>query len=106
MPHVLIAGRGYVGNAAAKLFADSGWDVTGWVRTDRVTGRVGEGEISVKAVDITNLDAVRRNAFAANLVVHCASSGADSYRHVYRDGAANLSACFPDARLLAEPAVP
>jgi len=100
MPHVLIAGRGYVGNAAAKLFADSGWDVTGWVRTDRVTGRVGEGEISVKAVDITNLDAVRRNAFAANVVVHCASSGADSYRHVYRDGAANLSACFPDARLL------
>ena len=100
MPHVLIAGRGYVGNAAAKLFADSGWDVTGWVRTDRVTGRVGEGEISVKAVDITNLDAVRSNAFSANVVVHCASSGADSYRHVYRDGAANLSACFPDARLL------
>src|SRR5947207_4645858 len=100
MPHVLIAGRGYVGSAAAKLFADSGWDVTGWVRTDRVAGRVGEGEISVKAVDITNLDAVRRNAFAANVVVHCASSGADSYRHVYRDGVANLSACFPGARLI------
>src|SRR5205823_14847631 len=100
MPHVLIAGRGYVGNAAAKLFADSGWDVTGWVRTDRVAGRVGEDEISVKAVDITNMDAVRRNAFAANVVVHCTSSGAHSYRHVYRDGAANRSAWCPDARSL------
>jgi nucleoside-diphosphate-sugar epimerase len=100
MPHILIAGCGYVGSAAAKLFAESGWDVTGWVRTDQVAGRAGEGEISLKVVDITNLDAVRRNAFAANVVVHCASSGADSYRHVYRDGAANLSACFPEARLI------
>ena len=100
MPHVLIAGCGYVGSAAAKLFADSGWDVIGWVRTDQAGGRVGEGEISLTAIDITNLEAVRRNAFAANVVVHCASSGADSYRRVYRDGAANLSACFPGARLI------
>jgi nucleoside-diphosphate-sugar epimerase len=100
MSHVLIAGCGYVGRAAAKLFVDSGWDVSGWVRTDQMGGRVGEGEISLKAVDITNLDAVRHNAFVANVVVHCASSGADSYRHVYQDGAANLSACFPGARLI------
>lgn len=100
MPHVLIAGFGYVGSVAAKLFADSGWGVTGWVRTNQVAGPVREGEISLKAVDITNLDAVRSNAFAANVVVHCASSGADSYRHVYRDGVDNLSACFPGARLI------
>jgi len=100
MPHVLIAGCGYVGSVAAKLFADSGWDVTGWVRSDQVAGRGGEGKISLKAVDIANLEAVRSNAFAANVVVHCASSGADSYRHVYRDGIANLSACFPGARLI------
>ena len=63
MPHVLIAGFGYVGRVAAKLFADSGWGVTGWVRTNQVAGPVREGEISLKAVDITNLDAVRSNAF-------------------------------------------
>ena len=100
MPHVLIAGCGYVGSVAARLFADAGWDVTGWVRTDQVAGRVGEGEISLKAVDITNLDAVHRDAFATDVVVHCASSGADSYRRVYRDGVANLCACFPGARLI------
>ena len=32
--------------------------------------------------------------------MHCASSGADSYLHVYRDGAANLAACFPNARII------
>ena len=100
MPNVLIAGCGYVGSVAAKLFADSGWGVTGWVRTNQVAGLVGEREISLRAVDITNLDAVRSNAFAANVVVHCASSGADSYRHVYRDGVDNLSSCFPGARLI------
>ncbi len=100
MPHVLIAGCGYVGSAAAKLFADSGWDVTGWVRTNQMAGQVGQAEISLKAVDITNLDAVHRNVFAADVVVHCASSAADSYCHVYRDGVANLAACFPGARLI------
>jgi len=100
MPHVLIAGCGYVGGVAAKLFADSGWGVTGWVRTNPLAVRGGEGEILVKPVDITDLDAVRSNAFGANVVVHCASSGADSYRHVYRDGVANLSACFPAARII------
>jgi nucleoside-diphosphate-sugar epimerase len=100
MPHVLIAGCGYVGSVAAKLFARSGWGVTGWVRTHQATARAGEAGTSLKAVNITDLDAVRSNAFAANVVVHCASSGADSYRHVYRDGATNLAACFPAARLI------
>src|SRR5690242_16532533 len=100
MPHVLIAGCGYVGRVAAKLFADAGWGVTGWVRTNQVAVPGAEGDISLKVVDIADLDAVRSNAFSANVVVHCASSGSDSYRHVYRDGVANLSACFPAARII------
>lgn len=100
MPHVLIAGCGYVGTAAANLFAHSGWTVTGWVRTARTPSRVGDGQISIKAVDITNLDAVRKNAFPADLVVHCASSGSDSYRRVYRGGVMNLVGSFPGARVI------
>src|SRR2546423_1362893 len=100
MPHVLIAGCGYVGRVAAKLFADSGWGVTGWVRRNQSAGPAGEGDISLKAVDITDLDAVRSNAFGANVVVHCASSGSDSYHHIYRDGVANLSTSFPAARIM------
>jgi nucleoside-diphosphate-sugar epimerase len=94
MPRVLVAGYGYVGSVAAKLFAEAGWDVTGWTRSQQKTGAAGERATSLQAVDITNLEMVRRHAFAANAVVHCASSGTDSYRRVYRDGAANLAAAF------------
>jgi nucleoside-diphosphate-sugar epimerase len=100
MPSVLIAGCGYVGSAAARLFAEEGWEVIGWTRTGESAERPTAGGISMSAVDITDLETVRRNSFAADVVVHCASSGADSYLRVYRDGAANLAACFPNARII------
>lgn len=100
MQRVLIAGCGYVGTATAKLFAEAGWDVTGWVRTAQIPGRAGDREMSLGLVDITSLEAVRKNTFAADVVVHCASSGSDSYRRVYRDGVANLVTCFRDARII------
>jgi nucleoside-diphosphate-sugar epimerase len=100
MPRVLIAGCGYVGSAAAKLFAEERWKVIGWTGSEQSAERAGESAISLSAVDITDLETVRRNSFAADVVVHCASSGADSYLHVYRDGAANLAACFPNTRII------
>ena len=100
MPRVLIAGCGYVGSAAAKLFAEEGWEVIGWTRSGQSAERTTAGGISLCAVDIADVETVRRNSFAADVVVHCASSGNDSYLHVYRDGAANLAACFPGARLV------
>lgn len=100
MPRVLIAGCGYVGSAVARLFAKEGWEVIGWTRTGQSAEPLGESAISLSAVDITDLETVRRNSLPADVVVHCASSGADSYLHVYRDGAANLAACFPNARLI------
>jgi nucleoside-diphosphate-sugar epimerase len=100
MPRVLIAGCGYVGSAAAGLFAKEGWEVMGWTRSGRSAETPEKSAIRLSAVDITDLEVVRRNSLPADVVVHCASSGADSYRHVYRDGAANLAACFPNARLI------
>ncbi len=100
MQCVLIAGCGYVGSAAAKLFAEEGWEVIGWTRSEQSAERAGQSAISLSAVDITDLETVRRNSLAADVVVHCASSAADSYLHVYRDGAANLAACFPNARII------
>src|SRR6266487_1349304 len=100
MPSVLIAGCGYVGSAAAKLFAEERWEVTGWTRSEQSAEPTLESAISLCAVDITDLETVRRNSFADDVVVHCASSGADSHLHVYRDGAVNLAACFPGARII------
>ena len=100
MPRVLIAGCGYVGGAAARLFSEEGWEVIGWTRSEQSAERAGESAISLCALDITDLETVRRNRFAADVVVHCASSGSDSYLHVYRDGATNLATCFPNARII------
>jgi len=100
MPRVLIAGCGYVGSAAARLFAEEGREVIGWTRSGQSAEPPGESAISLSAVDITDLETVRRNSFQADVVVHSASSGADSYLNVYRDGAANLAACFPNARII------
>ena len=100
MPRVLIAGCGYVGSAAAKLFAEEHWEVVGWTRSEQSARRTLGSAISFSAVDITDLETVRRNSVAADVVVHCASSGADSYLHVYRDGVANLAACFPNGRII------
>ena len=100
MPRLLIAGCGYVGSAAARLFAEEGWEVIGWTRSGKLAKPPGESAISLSAVDITDLETVRRKSFPADVVVHCASSGADSYLHVYRGGAANLAACFPNARII------
>src|SRR5207245_10824170 len=75
-------------------------EVIGVSRSEESSGRSLESAFSLCAVDITDLEAVRRNRFPADVVVHCSSSGADSYLHVYRDGAANLAACFPNARII------
>src|SRR2546430_14956947 len=100
MPRVLIAGCGYVGSAAARRFAEEGWEVIGRTKSGQSTDLPGEGATPSAAVDITDRETGGRNSSPADVVVHCASSGADSYRHVYRDGAANLAACFPSARLI------
>src|SRR5437762_14167066 len=100
MPSVLIAGCGYVGSATAKLFAEEGWEVIGWTRREESAERTLESAISLCAVDITDLEAIRRNRFPADVVVHCASSGAASYLHVYRDRAATPAACFLGARII------
>jgi len=100
MPRVLIAGCGYVGSVAARLFAKEDWEVIGWTRSGQSAETPGGSAISFSAVDITDLETVRRSSFPADVVVHCASSGADSYLHVYCNGAANLAACFQGARLI------
>jgi nucleoside-diphosphate-sugar epimerase len=103
MPRVLIAGCGYVGAASASLFADAGWEVTGWTRSKRSAEQISAGSISTAAIDISDLKSTRRNGFDADVVVHCAGAPKrddQSYRQVYRDGVENLVASFPRARLI------
>ncbi len=103
MPNVLIAGCGYTGIAAAKLFRKDGWKITAWTRSGQLSDLELASAIVTHAVDVSEPGDVQRNKFDCNLVVHCASSGGGDvgdYRRVYRDGAANLAAAFTETRII------
>src|SRR3954466_2922610 len=99
MPRVLIAGCGYVGEAAANRFQEAGWDVEGWTASTESAAKLSNRPYPVRAADITNAEA----SASFDVVIHCVSSrGGDEgeYRRLYFDGAKNLLRVFPDATLL------
>jgi nucleoside-diphosphate-sugar epimerase len=92
---VLIAGCGYVGAAAAKLFRNADWEVEGWTRS--------ANSPELRAVDISDRSAVAAAASSFDAVVHCASSGGggpEGYRRVYLEGARNLIEILQPGRFL------
>lgn len=90
---VLLIGHGYLGEAVARVFRESGWEVV----PVSLTG--GEGSL---ACDVADPDAVK-SLPAADFIVHCAASGrggAEAYQRVYVEGCRNLTRQFPGVPLL------
>jgi len=94
MPHLLIAGAGYLGSEIrrqAKI---------------HVTALTKSGDSESLACDLSDLAQVQ--AIAAKIdspssIIHCASSGrggAEAYRAVFIEGCRNLITAFPQAHLL------
>jgi nucleoside-diphosphate-sugar epimerase len=103
MARVLVAGCGYVGEAAANALREIGWEVEGWTATPASAEKLSGRPYPVRAVDVTDAGAVSRAAAAFDLVIHCVSSrGGDAaqYRRLYFEGARNLLQAFPPATLL------
>ena len=107
MPRIVIAGCGFVGLAAARVFRDAGWDVLGLTHSPESAETLKGEPFSVAQCDIADADEVRAIAASfgekSDAVIHCASSGrggADAYRSVYLGGARNLLDAFAPARLL------
>ncbi len=103
MPGVLIAGCGYVGAATADLFHAAEWEVEGWTYSAKSAARLRKTPYRVRAVDLTDRNAVRTAGGDFDAVIHCASSGgggAESYRRIYLEGAQHLRAAFPKSRFL------
>jgi nucleoside-diphosphate-sugar epimerase len=103
MPRILLAGCGYVGEAAADLFHERGWEVEGWTASAQSAEKLSGRPYPVRAVDICDAAAVSVNPSQFDVVLQCASSGggdAEKYRRVYLDGARNLIRAFPKAALL------
>ncbi|MEY2506725.1 MAG: shikimate kinase / 3-dehydroquinate synthase [Verrucomicrobiota bacterium] len=99
MARIVIAGCGYVGEAAADRFHDAEWEVEGWTATAESAARLSGKPFTVRAVDVTA--AVVPGSF--DVVIYCVSSrGGDEheYRQLYFEGAKNLLRSFPDATLL------
>jgi nucleoside-diphosphate-sugar epimerase len=103
MARILIAGCGYVGQAAADLFHGQHWKVEGWTSTTQSAARLVNRPYPVRAVDITGLVAVSAAPGEFDVVVQCVStSGGDveDYRRLYLGGARTLIHRFPAARIL------
>jgi nucleoside-diphosphate-sugar epimerase len=99
MPRALIAGCGYVGEAAANRFHELGWEVEGWTASVESAAKLSNRPYPVRAIDVTNF--VASESF--DVVIHCVSSrGGDEneYRRLYFEGAQNLLCAFPTATLL------
>jgi len=103
MPRVLIAGCGYIGQAAADLLHAAGWVVEGWTRSAESAASLSAKPYPVRGVDVSQLDRVAECAGTFDAVVHCASSSggdAEKYRRVYLYGARNLLETFRGSKLL------
>jgi nucleoside-diphosphate-sugar epimerase len=103
MPRILIAGCGYIGQAAADLFHAAGWVVEGWTRSAESAASLSAKPYPVREVDISEPAQVAGCAESFDAVIHCASSSggdAEMYRNVYLDGARNLLETFRGSKLL------
>lgn len=103
MPRILIAGCGYVGQAAADLFHAAGWAVEGWTRSARSAASLSAKPYTLRCVDISKRAEVAKCVGTFDAMFHCASSrggDAETYRRIYLDGARNLVERFPGAKLL------
>jgi nucleoside-diphosphate-sugar epimerase len=103
MPRILIAGCGYVGQAAADLYHAAGWAVEGWTRSAESVIALSAKPYPICEVDISRRARVAERTGTFDAVIHCASSSggdAEIYRQVYLDGARNLLEMFPGSKLL------
>src|SRR2546430_3021562 len=103
MPRILIAGCGYVGQAAADLVHAAGWTVEGWTHSAESAARLSANPYPVRGVDVSRRAQVAECAGSFDAVIHCASSrggDAEAYRQIYFDGARNLLNNFPPAKIL------
>jgi nucleoside-diphosphate-sugar epimerase len=103
MPRILIAGCGYVGQAAADLFHAAGWAVEGWTRSVESAATLAAKPYLVRDVDISEPAEVAKCVGTFDAMIYCASSrggDAGTYRRIYLDGARNLIERFPGSKLL------
>lgn len=100
---VVIAGCGFLGEVAAGLFFENGWQVLGLCATRGTAVRLSSRPFPVSVADISKPLSAPEGWSQSDLLIHCASSGggdAEDYRAVYHDGLENLIAAFAPKRVI------
>ncbi len=100
---VVIAGCGFVGEAAAGFFMRSGWRVLGLTVSEVSADALRARGLESAACDISQPLVIPAGWESPDVLIHAASSGrggADAYRAVYRDGMQNLLAAFAPGRAI------
>ncbi len=101
---MVIAGCGFLGEAAAGFFYRDGREVLALCATPESAVRLVSRPFKVLAADITGaLSGISDRWIAPDILIHCASSGrggGGAYRAIYRDGLVNLIAFFQPKRVL------
>jgi len=103
MRSVLIAGCGYLGEAAAKLFKEAEWLVEAWTKSAETAKQLSQKGYRARPIDFTRRNEVLACDRQFEVVIHSASTrggDVDLYRQVYLDGAQNLLQHFPHATVL------
>jgi len=93
LPKVIIAGCGFLGEAAADFFSGQGWDVLGLCASSESAARLAAKPYRVVATDISGALHIPMGWENPDLLIHCASSGrgqAEAYQAVYFTGLQNL----------------
>lgn len=89
----MLFGHGYLGSAIARDFRAGGW------RVSAASLHGGDGLLRCDLADPAAVAACP----AADLIIHCASSGRggeDAYRRVFVEGCRNLTSAFPGTPIL------
>ncbi len=101
--NVVIAGCGYLGEAAAGFFLSAGWRVCGLCGSEESVRRLEGFPFPVLARDISQPLGEVGEWRQPDLLIHCASSGRggeEVYRAVYLEGLKNLIAAYDPRRVL------
>jgi nucleoside-diphosphate-sugar epimerase len=96
---ILVAGCGYLGQAAADLFHGDGWEVEGWTKSPNEL----EKPYPVIPVDISDRAQVNARPENFDFVIHATSTrggDVDLYRRTYLEGARNLLDRFVGSTIL------
>jgi nucleoside-diphosphate-sugar epimerase len=103
LPRVVIAGCGFLGEAAADLFSNIGWDVLGLCARPQSAARLVGKPYEVRAVDITKRDSLSADWRGAEALIHCAGPDRATpgvYRSLFVDGLSNILAAIEPRRAL------